>query len=37
MVGAYRDDDLSVAGAVGAEPLYSFSADVLQLFVSIWY
>jgi len=29
--------DLSASGAAGAEPLYSFSADVLQLYLSLWY
>jgi hypothetical protein len=24
-------------GEAGAEPLYDFSADVIQLFVSIWF
>ena len=35
----YKDfRDLRVSGvAPGSEPLYSFSADVVQLFVSIWY
>jgi hypothetical protein len=31
----YRD--ATAGGPAGSEPLYSFSADVLQLFVSIWY
>ena len=29
--------DLRQNGPVGGEPLYSFSADVLQFFVSFWY
>lgn len=29
--------DLTAGGGAGAEPFYSFSADVLQLFVSFWY
>lgn len=34
----YKDfRDLSQSGTVGNEPLYSFTADVLQLYFSIWY
>ncbi|MFO7602612.1 MAG: DUF3570 domain-containing protein [Gammaproteobacteria bacterium] len=29
--------DLRSGGTVGSEPLYSYSANVLRLFVSIWY
>ena len=29
--------DLRSGGTVGEEPLYSYSANVIQLFVSIWY
>jgi len=29
--------DITQGGAPGTEPLYNFSADVLQLFVSIWF
>lgn len=29
--------DLRSGGTVGSEPLYSYSANVIQLFVSIWY
>ncbi len=29
--------DLTRSGAAGQEPLYSFTADVLQLYVSLWY
>lgn len=31
----YRD--LSAGGSVGEEPLYDFTADVWQLFMSVWY
>ncbi|MCW9024410.1 MAG: DUF3570 domain-containing protein [Gammaproteobacteria bacterium] len=34
----YKDfRDLSQSGAVGSEPLYNFSADVIQLYFSAWY
>jgi len=33
--GDFRD--ITQGGAPGSEPLYNFSADVLQLFVSIWF
>ncbi len=29
--------DLGAGGSVGQEPLYGFSADVLQLYLSLWY
>ena len=29
--------DLTKAGNVGSEPLYNFSANVVQLFLSVWY
>ena len=29
--------DLTVGGTVGQEPLYGFDADVLQLYLSLWY
>lgn len=29
--------DVTSAGAVGEEPLYSFDADVLRLYLSVWY
>ncbi len=29
--------DLGAGGTVGQEPLYGFSADVLQLYLSLWY
>jgi hypothetical protein len=29
--------DVSSGGAVGAEPLYDFDANVLQLFISLWW
>jgi len=29
--------DLTKTGSVGNEPLYSFSANVVQLFLSVWY
>lgn len=31
----YRD--LTQGGTVGEEPLYEFEADVIQLFISVWY
>lgn len=29
--------DLTAGGPAGAEPLYEFTADVLQLYLSVWY
>jgi hypothetical protein len=29
--------DLTAGGEVGAEPLYDFGADVVQVFFSLWF
>jgi hypothetical protein len=38
MLFAYKNfRDVTKGGAPGQEPLYEFSADVVQIFLSVWY
>ncbi|MCC7257026.1 MAG: DUF3570 domain-containing protein [Gammaproteobacteria bacterium] len=38
LIFSYDDfRDLTATGVVGAEPLYEFDADILQLFFSVWF
>jgi hypothetical protein len=38
MLFTYRDfRDVTQGGAPGQEPLYGFSADVVQFYLSIWF